>query len=103
MSVLLKQGVDTRDSTVPRVLQIFQGQTPKERTNTNLYSKDFLQLAFLNNLIRKQIKKKRNLLVLGFCQPIAISSASFLSAQNLRCVFFFGRSYNNSSCDQKMV
>lgn len=33
VSVLLKQGVDTRDSTVPRVLQIFQGQTPEERTN----------------------------------------------------------------------
>ena len=47
--VFLKQCVDSRDSTVPRVLQIFQGQTSEERTKKKLYSKDFLELFILKD------------------------------------------------------
>ena len=46
VSVLLKQGVDTRDSTVPRVLQIFQGQTPEERTYKILTAKTSFSWQF---------------------------------------------------------
>ena len=48
MSVLLKKCVDTWNSTIPRVLQIFKGQTSEERTNKYYTAKIFLEFIFLN-------------------------------------------------------
>lgn len=55
MPVLLEKGVNTRNSSVPRVLQIFQRQTPEEKkTSPHSVTSQFYGSALIFQGMRSQ-------------------------------------------------
>ena len=50
MTVLLEESVDTRNSTIPRIVQVLEGQAPEQRENVNQLQLIIIELSQRHNL-----------------------------------------------------